>query len=216
MPAAQQRRRGVSRRWGRVVDVDELIKDGTREFVPHSKRNVTMWRYYLRGADPHPPFGWAEIVLVSTGMFAAVSDYGNYAFAWRAFGNDIRVFLLGVEDDYFVSKIAPQREYDGDATCLNVKRAICELRRERRGDFAISAARKEWDLLEEHGDLDTREDFALWYNETDLHEVVMDVHELCVYRRDPQAVAFADRVLPLLKEAIVAEIAAEREADRVG
>lgn len=172
-------------------------------------KDVRCWHYYIRGTYPHPPFGWAEIVLVSTGMFAAVSDYGDYAYAWRPMGSPIREFILTIDDHYLLCKIAPTREYDGPRTERAVKERILELR--RAGDISKRVAREEWDLLDEHENLDQREHFALWYNETRLHDHTSDVHELACLSRNPQAVMFAQRILPLLKQAIRDEIAEEEK-----
>lgn len=47
-----------------------------------------------------------QVVLVSNGMFSAVTDYGNFSFAWRAFGDgDFREFIANLEIDYFSRKM---------------------------------------------------------------------------------------------------------------
>lgn len=46
-----------------------------------------------------------EAVLTSDGMFSAVTDYGNFTYAWRAFGDDIEEFILKISPDYFASKL---------------------------------------------------------------------------------------------------------------
>jgi hypothetical protein len=72
------------------------------------QKPVETWVYLIR----KPNGAWlAQVVLTSDGMFAAVSDYGNASFAWRAFGADFRAFLLGVDSDYFGQKMANGQAY---------------------------------------------------------------------------------------------------------
>ncbi|HXP52149.1 MAG TPA: hypothetical protein VN922_19490 [Bacteroidia bacterium] len=51
--------------------------------------------------------GWlAQVVLTNDGMFSSVSDYGNFSYAWCAYGEgDFREFIAGLGIDYFGSKI---------------------------------------------------------------------------------------------------------------
>lgn len=66
------------------------------------KAPVEAWAYTLR-ADHG---GWlAQVVLTSDGMFAAVSDWGNFSYAWRAFGDNFREFLSRIHVDYFGGKM---------------------------------------------------------------------------------------------------------------
>lgn len=46
-----------------------------------------------------------QVVLTSDGMFASVTDYGNFSYAWRAFGDNFKEFLLSLNVDYFGSKM---------------------------------------------------------------------------------------------------------------
>ena len=47
-----------------------------------------------------------QVVLTNDGMFASVTDYGNFSYAWRAYGDDFKKFILGVSVDYFASKMS--------------------------------------------------------------------------------------------------------------
>jgi len=47
----------------------------------------------------------AQVVITSDGMFSAVSDYGNFSFAWRSFGDDFESFLSGLNESYFGGKM---------------------------------------------------------------------------------------------------------------
>lgn len=47
-----------------------------------------------------------QIVITSDGGFFAMTDYGNFNFAWRHFGDgDFREFLIGLNTHYFASKM---------------------------------------------------------------------------------------------------------------
>ena len=46
-----------------------------------------------------------QVVLTNDGMFASVTDYGNFSYAWRAYGDDFKKFLLGLNTDYFGTKM---------------------------------------------------------------------------------------------------------------
>lgn len=48
----------------------------------------------------------AQVLISNDGMFSAVSDWGNFAFAWRSFNGDFRDFLLSIRPDYFGNKMA--------------------------------------------------------------------------------------------------------------
>lgn len=196
------------------MNANAIASDGGSVEKPEKREKppIRFWRYYLPGPGLHRAFEWAEIILTSGGMFATVSDYGNYAFAWRDTSHeDFRDFILQIHADYLCSKIAPRREYDGDATIANVKRRILELRRESRIDAVL--ARSEWDLLDNHSNLDQREDFAFWSQETKLHDVTY-VYEMACQSRDRQAEMFCERILPRLQQAIRDEKARESDDDR--
>ena len=48
-----------------------------------------------------------QVVLTSDGMFASVTDYGNFSFAWRSYGDmSFKEFLIGLGEDYFATKMA--------------------------------------------------------------------------------------------------------------
>jgi hypothetical protein len=164
---------------------------------------VKMWRYYL------PNEGWAEIMLCSTGMFAAVSDYGDYVHAWRSHGEkDFRIFVadLAKDPDYFMRKVGHGlREYDGAETLRSVKREI--LSRRRSQCLSAGQAREEWALLREYDDLGSPDAFSRWCENTRLE----DAWEHYSKRFPSSLVTFGECVLPRLRAAILAEMAAERQ-----
>lgn len=47
-----------------------------------------------------------EAILTSDGMFSAVTDYGNFAYAWRSTGcENVEDFILKITPDYFAGKL---------------------------------------------------------------------------------------------------------------
>jgi hypothetical protein len=166
-------------------------------------------RYYVSTPGS---FEWAEVVITSGGFFSAVSDYGNYAFAWRGFGDrDFRRFLLGAErdTDYFTKKLqhggdGPGDVYDGPATLERIKGHI--LRHRRDLSWSADHARREWDILARHDVEWSEAEFGEWYRETEIG----DAYEFSCHKRNPQAVAFVERILvaklcPIFRAELAAE-----------
>jgi hypothetical protein len=171
----------------------------------------TLHRYVYKGEGSWG-CGWAIFVLGSDGFFAAVSDYGNYAFKWSAMGCEWRQFFSRCDrsPDYYMSKLGQgANEYDGDRTLASVKRRI--LRDRRGGSIDADRAREEWDLLDRHSGLFSREDYALWYQETRIDTA----YELAVYDYPPMLRAFCEKALPKLAAMLRAEDARSRLAAAV-
>jgi hypothetical protein len=165
---------------------------------------VTFWRYSLPPEDGHLG-GWGIFILDSTGMFTAVTDYGNYAFRWTATGcSDFRCFFPGTHGDYLLGKVA-QREYDGKATLANIRRYLNEAVESEA--MTEERAAEERELLERlHLDeLETACDFREWLEDTSI----TDAYELAVEDYTAEARCFAERLFPRLVEAITAQLKAE-------
>jgi hypothetical protein len=151
-------------------------------------------RYYFSTPGS---FEWAEVVITSGGFFASVSDYGNYAFAWRDFGDrDFRSFLLGAEKDtdYFTKKLqhggdGPGDVLDVEETEKAIKEALKRLRRYR--SLSREQAREEWDLLASFEAEWSETSFHEWYLATTLP----DASEFKRHMRNPQARMFVERIL---------------------
>lgn len=71
--------------------------------------NATAKSYTLRTESGQ----WlGQVVLTSDGMFASVTDYGNLSYCWRHTGmDDFREFILGLEWDYFGTKLYTGMSY---------------------------------------------------------------------------------------------------------
>lgn len=170
---------------------------------------VTLRRYLLPSINGE---GWAEIVIGSNGFFAAVSDFGDYAHAWRNHGeDDFRKFLLNAPRnwDYFARKLGTREqahEFDGDETSRGVKRYIIAER--RAGRISKERARKEWDLLAECDNLYSQYDFWNWHDDTRIS----NAGEFATYRINRVLERFCRETLARLDEVIRAELAAEASA----
>ena len=103
---------------------------------------------------------WAQLVVTENGMFAVTSDYGDYVYRWPWGGYScnqgcFRKFLLGVGNDYLLSKIAKQTVLQINQTVREVKREIIRCR--RHGNFTQDQARSEWELIHDVVDESDRE-----------------------------------------------------------
>ena len=169
---------------------------------------VKTWRYALPSERGE---GWAEIVICSSGFFGAVSDYGNYAFAWRHTGcDDVREFFLRARRDwdYFAHKLGGEHSevYDSEATVKRIKEHIVANRRSRR--WSSKQAREEFDLIDECEDLDSVIGFSRWYDQTPVE----DAWEMRCSRVNRQLEAFCKSTMARLADAIAAELESERKA----
>jgi hypothetical protein len=138
--------------------------------------------------------GWAYIVLdTDIGFFAAVSDFGNYAYAWSQPGCEFRKFLIGCDTSYLSGKLlhgrGDRQVYDQEGTL----KAIEEVG------------------LTTHGrSLDTEHEFYDWARESKDD----GAFRLYVTKTNPECIAFCERVMPRFKELIRAELAAEHPTER--
>lgn len=170
--------------------------------------NVTTWRYHLPNHRATGE-GWAVCFLDSIGCFSVLSDYGDYGYRWPDEWSgpnareDFRHFLTRIDGDYVLRKIAPRDTYMGEKTCKEVKRCILEAR--RSDAWSKEKARREWDLLDTYGNLESREDFARWYDHTEIDEA----WEFAVWEPSPRAVAFIEKVFKRLQAHLREELARE-------
>lgn len=163
---------------------------------------MKIWRYDLPNVDR---CGWAIVVICEDGYFSAVTDYGNYAYKWSSFGDCFRTFLVGLENGqrYISGKIS-RKEYNGEATCKDIKECILEMR--RNGSFTEEEARKEWQLIAENNGLETEVDFTRFYDSTEID----DVNELYGESYNNDAIAFVKEILPRLVKTIRTELESEK------
>lgn len=162
------------------------------------------WRYSI----PNEKYqGWAILFLDDAGCFAALSDYGNYAYRWNANGlgdaRDLRDFIVTCDPEYILRKISQKTAYDADKTLADVQRTILEKR--RWGGWSKERASSEWEEVKYCGYLSAEFHFQTWLEETSLE----DAGELARYTYPVDALAFMERAWPRLKASIQADLAAE-------
>jgi len=56
-----------------------------------------------------------QITYTEDGMLAGVTEFGNFAHAWRSFGDDFEDFLLKIGPDYLAGKLFSDLLYFGMA-----------------------------------------------------------------------------------------------------
>lgn len=160
------------------------------------------WRYYMPCQQGE---GWAVVFLDSMGVLSTVSDWGNWGYRWSNWGHeDFRSFVLSLRADYLTEKFAPGRVFSGSKTAEAVRRHIVENRKDRT--FSKEQAQEEWDLIEEYTPFNDAADFDDWIGRTKLEEPWF----FATLANHPMAESFCARVLPRLKDAIRAELAAEQ------
>jgi hypothetical protein len=196
--------------WSRQVGNHCLVGEPIRRpmcsecaLMTTPKPAVKTWRYHLPSIRGE---GWAIAFLDSIGCFTCLSDFDDWSYRWPEAGwgpRDFRQFILRCNDHYILHKVARDDTYYGAQTLRNVKERILE--RRRHGGWDRSKARREWDLLREHDDLDSRESFAMWWQQTEID----DCSELAHWDVPPRATAFFKHVMPRLREVIRAELTAE-------
>ena len=56
--------------------------------------------------------GWlGQVVLTDDGMFASVTDWGNFSYAWRAYGDNFKDFIINLNVSYFGDKMLTGMAY---------------------------------------------------------------------------------------------------------
>lgn len=162
---------------------------------------VETWRYQFPSDNGE---GWAIIFMDSIGCFTALSDWGNVAYRWPQGGwgvKDFRKFVLDCGDDYLTDKFGyGRREYDPETTLKTVKAHLDDLL-ERRV-MGVSEVEEEHEALRNHSDLDTREDFALWLQDTKI----LEPYFLSCQRINRDVTQFVAKVMPRLREKLKEEL----------
>jgi hypothetical protein len=100
---------------------------------------IALYRYSVPPEDTVQ--GWGIFLIDSVGTFTCVTDYGNYAFAWRHTGyHDFRRWIVDMGEriastgycDYLCSKLGRETAFDPDHSFEKIARCILESRREGR------------------------------------------------------------------------------------
>lgn len=171
--------------------------------------DVTLYRYAIPSIQYE---GWAEVVMGSNGYFSTVSDYGNYAFRWTAFGDgDFREWFLTLGPDYVRCKLDSSKVLDDEATVRNIREAICTARRNvairGRRTFTKEQARDAWD---EAGGISNYVEVNDWFNRWASY--MDDYYDLVSERPPAQIMGFVTHLLPRIKTAIRATLETNQRA----
>lgn len=167
--------------------------------------SVKFWKYYVPSVDGLE--GWGIFILDSTGMFSAVTDYGNaaYKFEVRA-GEDIRkYFAKGVPGNLKEKLFYNLQCYDGEETLIRAQEYILEARREK--SYSREQAREEWDLLELNEWIDNDANFVRWFDATSID----DAGEFYTMGYPPSCRGFVNKIMPRFCEVVAKELAAETD-----
>ncbi|MCC2473549.1 hypothetical protein LKL98_21245 [Bacillus pacificus] len=126
------------------------------------------FRYTVPSVDGE---GWGVFLLDQSGVFTAVTDFGNFAHWFSLRENEsIGEFLLSRRPDQILCKIANEDVVDIKETIKYIKENLLNDRRE--GRFTEAYARAEWKLIEElQEDLEEYSNdvaFQYWYDKTHI------------------------------------------------
>ncbi len=158
------------------------------------------WHYSF--PNDKPGEGWAHITLSENGMFAAVSDFGNYAFLWSHTGKeDIREFFLDAKREwqYFAGKLKPEKVLNEAESWKRIKTELLE--RRRAGDVTREEAREAWDEMELYSS-----SWNEYLDSSSCNKVFDEAWDFSVYELQADVVAFCTRVLPRLADTLRAEL----------
>ena len=159
---------------------------------------------------------WADITLrewCRGGSFQCQSSYGEFAYIWRAIGDDgIKDFLCSLDKDYFLKKTRPNdyMVFSNKLTCKRIKKDIIEQRKEVL--ITKEEAHQCWEecnCLESNNSRNSNEFFFCLEKNTNLFEPCMLVEKIymddwlsipTVYIYNPQYDAFWDNVWSVIVE----------------
>ncbi|HEX2678682.1 MAG TPA: hypothetical protein VHM19_18645 [Polyangiales bacterium] len=137
--------------------------------------------YHLRaGID------WCTFIVIddpARRQFTLAIDgsYGSYAYTWSHPGSSFHKFLRGL-DWHYASKKLTQGErdvLDPEETTKEIRRRVCELRREKR--ITAERAREEW----ERGHVEDQLSAYEWWNGADS-KLFDQAHECIAYKPGPR------------------------------
>lgn len=170
---------------------------------------VKLWRYALPNEKGE---GWAVVHLDSSGFFATCSDYGNYAFHWRNWGEgrDFREFVIELARDphYLGNKLDHDKwhEFDKEKTVARIREEIEEALNE--GILKADDIREEQDRLTflDSGSLS----FDDWVREQGIFEDYCAAADLAATSPNASLHAFCTKTMPRLAGILLQELATER------
>ncbi|MCS3690895.1 hypothetical protein [Bradyrhizobium elkanii] len=160
-------------------------------------------RYIIR-ADHE----WAFIYVdEKTGVFAAYSSFGTYAYCWAHIGTStLKEFLSELDFDYFMGKTRglELKQFDFHATIKGMKEFICDQRRQEALDK--DEARDAWYDIEA---IENRISVDLFVDDVYASKPICeaygnDFEDVIRNRPDPQCVGFWRAIWPEFLKRIAA------------
>lgn len=163
---------------------------------------ASAFRYSVPSVDGE---GWGVFLLDRSGIFTAVTDFGNFAYWFSLRENEsVEEFLLSTRPDQILCKIANEDVVDIEETIKYIKENLLYDRRE--GRFTEADARAEWKLIEElQVDLDEYSNdvaFQYWYDKT---KIQFD-DGFYQYKYPSAAVRFSNETFVRLQEKLKSEL----------
>ncbi len=163
---------------------------------------TAVFRYTVPSVDGE---GWGVFLLDQSGVFTAITDFGNFAHWFSLRENEsIGEFLISRRPDQVLCNIANEDVVDIEGTIKYIKENLLYDRRE--GRFIEEDARAEWKLIEElQVDLDEYSNdvaFQYWYDKT---RIQFD-DGFYRYKYPSAAVRFSNETFVRLQEKLKSEL----------
>ncbi len=178
----------------------------------------TTERYSIRLSDG---WSWAIINISDDGDFNVISDFGNYSYAWRSFGDNFKKFLVDIcgrcKDNplsYLYDKLhnrSKSEMIEIEETAVNLKGVIFEERRNR--DIDEDQARREYDEIcsfENNVSTSCTQDlFYMWFTHEYSGELFNEFEYLShsvVHTYDRSCEAFCREIAPVFADILKDEL----------
>lgn len=161
------------------------------------------WHYYF--PNDRPGEGWAHVYISENGFFAAVSDWGHFAYMWPREGpDDFRKFFTDAESQwaYFAGKLRPEKILNEQKSWANIKQELLE--RRRRKDLTKEQAR------EARVEMDCYSSWDEYIASSDCNKYFDEPWDFSVHELDPDVVSFCKRVMPQLAAVLEDELSGKK------
>lgn len=176
---------------------------------------------------------WAIITISRNGDFNVISDYGNYTYAWRSFGDCFKKFLVRIcekDSSYLYSKLHDRNKserVDCEKTVKQFKKDLFKSYREKKRDYLymlrdakeiypklenkVRDAYESLESIESEGDISHESFMNMIWHDRDLSDELFgeeyfmyaDIHTT----GDVQCEAFCSKIAPVFAEILKEELA---------
>ena len=198
----------------------------------YSVTRSTTERYAIKNKGM---WSWANITISEDGDLNIISDYGNYSYAWRSFGDSFKEFLIricekcdGHSRGYLYDKLHNHYEaskVDCEKSVIKYKQELFKIYREKKNDsYYMSKDKKEYPELaervrdcyeclvelEHEGTMSQDAFMGVLWNDSRISNEFFDgdyiVHEGCEYVGDLDCEAFCREIAPIFAEILKEEL----------